>query len=472
MRSQIQLPAGASGRQTGLVFTTKDLDNVYPQQASSPQDRSQFMLRGAPGLGLWQSGLAGACRGQLATKDALYSVMGGKLYRFRTVNGNQPEDESTALSLSVAGGEPVSMAWNGAQLAISAGGKGYIYMPFARVFVEITDGDFLTPGDVTYMDGYFIWTAVNSNVLFHSELNEGRNYNELDRIAINRTEGDLVGVNSAFSELWAFSDNSVELLRNVGAAQPAFQPLNNTVFEIGCVSKDSIVRVPAVGMMWLAPDGMVYARGELNKVVTPYEIAEEIAAYSRINDAEAWTYTYGRHRFYVLSFPAAGQTWVYDIAEDAWHKRSTYGQATYRGRFGVMYDRKIVAGDRATSNLYGLDEHTFTDGGEAIRRSFTTPPIHADSNGLVINSLYLILETGTQVPTGNVDLTIEVSSDNGLNFQTIQVEPIAPHGNYRNFHEVKGLGFFESTAVIRVSTAAECQFKVVAAYINVDGGVF
>lgn len=474
MRQQIQLPSGASGRKTGLVFTTKDLDNMYPQRASSSQERAQYMLRGTPGLNIWQADIGGPCRGQLATKNALYVVMGQKLYEMRKDNANNPEDVTPLLSGNLAGSDAVRMAWNSSanQLAIVAGNTGYIFNPAARTFVEITDPAFLTPRDVTFIDGYFVFAEANSNILFTSALNDGTSYNALDRLAMQRTDGDLIAVSGAFSTLWAFSENTTELLRNVGNNNPPFSPLGNTVFEVGCVATASVVRVPAVGMMWLAPDGMVYARGDLNAVVTPYEVAEEIAAYSRIDDAEAWHYTYGRHRFYVLQFPSAGACWVYDITEDAWHKRSSFGKSSYRATHGVFYDRKVIVGDRFDNELYQLTDDTYTEFGEPIRRTVITPPIHADGDGLTINNLLLILETGTQAPTANGDITIQVSTDGGLTFNTIYVGEIARHGNYVNNLEIDNLGFFPNAAVLKIQTAADCPIKIVAGYIDADKALF
>src|SRR4029077_8286757 len=41
-----------------------------------------------------------------------------------------------------------------------------------------------------------------------------------------------------------------------------------------------------------------------------------------VGDAIGMSYQQNGHEFYVLTFPAADKTWVYDLATNLWHKRA------------------------------------------------------------------------------------------------------------------------------------------------------
>jgi hypothetical protein len=52
----------------------------------------------------------------------------------------------------------------------------------------------------------------------------------------------------------------------------------------------------------------------------PLEYA--IQSYGNITDAIGYTYQQDGHPFYVLIFPSAEATWVYDVSTQLWHERA------------------------------------------------------------------------------------------------------------------------------------------------------
>ncbi|WP_460918270.1 hypothetical protein, partial [Staphylococcus aureus] len=50
-------------------------------------------------------------------------------------------------------------------------------------------------------------------------------------------------------------------------------------------------------------------------------IENEIRGYANITDAIGMIYQTEGHVFYVLTFPSADATWVYDKATQLWHQR-------------------------------------------------------------------------------------------------------------------------------------------------------
>ena len=74
------------------------------------------------------------------------------------------------------------MADNGRQLMVLVpGGDGYIIDETAvPVFQQITDPDFIVSDSVVFKDTFFVFSASNGLVFFHSELNDPFSFGALD----------------------------------------------------------------------------------------------------------------------------------------------------------------------------------------------------------------------------------------------------------------------------------------------------
>jgi len=155
-----------------------------------------------------------------------------------------------------------------------------------------------------------------------------------------------------------------------------------------------------------------------------------------MTDAVGYTYQQDGHAFYVLSFPSADETWVFDAATGAWHQRSSYAaRATSEGGFdptafysGGFYTASfvnpsstsgsfsrhrsncqcnfqgnIIVGDYADGNIYTFELNVFEDNGIAQRwlRSWRALPTGQNNLKRTANhSLQLECETGVGTATG------------------------------------------------------------------------
>lgn len=438
---------------------------MYAEITETPQERGRYVLRHAGGLQFYRNATnTGVCRGVLSTENNFYTVFGNTLYRLQRNSGN---------AISIIGSIPstghVPMAYNGNQLVCVADGRGFIYTESTSGFAEITDADFLPAVDVTFMDGYFIFIARNSDVLFHSDLYDGFSYNASDRIKIQRNPDRNVAIESMYSELWVFGRSTTELLQNVGASSPAFAPISNTVIEVGCAAVATVVRIPAVGIMWLGNDRIVHLRTAQGiERVTPHEIANLITAIPTISDAVAWHYRYGGHKFYVLTFPQGGCTLVYDITDNLWHERTTYGQKHWLGLYGAHYDDKILVGDGFSSKIHQLKHDYYKDDTEVIRRRITLPEIHAGGNSITIRRLRLKMKVGGGDYTPSDSLRLYASDDSGMNFDFLQEVNFAEGGQYRKIIEFSNLGNYQDGVVFRLETSEQSPIEIITGYIQVE----
>jgi hypothetical protein len=460
---EIMLPTStAKGSQP---FISRSLVNMFAEMSNSEQNRSRFVLKNAHGLAEYRDiDTIGGCRGILSTREYLYVVYGTTLFRLVRNTDN------LVVSLgSIPSTGHVPMAYNGDELVCVADGRGFIYTESTNTLVEITDADFLPPSDVTFMDGYFIFTQLNSDTVFHSELYDGMAYNALDRIKIQRNPDFNVAIESMYSELWVFGSQTTELLQNSGATSPAFTPISNTVIEVGCAALASVVRIPDVGLMWLGNDRLIHLRANSGKTqVTPHEIANKIREMTRVDDAVAWFYMWGAHKFYVITFPTQDCTFVYDVMDNVWHERTTHNKNHWIGLYGAHYDSKILVGDAFDSKIHLLSNTFYKDGNEDIRRTIITPEIHAGTNGITVRELSLSLKVGGGAYTGNDTIRLYTSEDGGIIFNFVQERDFAEAGQYNKRVIFHNLGNYPNGVTFKIETAAQSPIEIIAAYIRTD----
>jgi hypothetical protein len=141
--------------------------------------------------------------------------------------------------------------------------------------------------------------------------------------------------------------------------------------EIGCLATHSVAKLDN-GIFWLGSDargnGIVYrAEGYTGKRISTHAIEWQIQSYGDITDAIAYTYQQDGHSFYVLTFPTADKTWVYDVSTGAWHERAGFedGQFTrHRSNCQMNFNNEIFVGDFENSNLYTFDPTVYADNGQ------------------------------------------------------------------------------------------------------------
>jgi hypothetical protein len=144
----------------------------------------------------------------------------------------------------------------------------------------------------------------------------------------------------------------------------------------------------------------------------------------RSDDAIGYCYEQEGHFFYVLNFPTANKTLVYDQASGLWHERQTYNETTNIGgrdraichtyAFG-----KHIVGDFKNGNLYELDLNTYTDDGALIQGIRAMPHAHDNMDRIYYYEFEVDMEKGV----GTVHETAKgpfgvVATDNFLSYAT------------------------------------------------------
>jgi hypothetical protein len=207
---------------------------------------------------------------------------------------------------------------------------------------------------------------------------------------------------------------SVEVWNDTGANDFPLERISGAFNEIGCLSPYSIAKLDN-GIFWLGSDprgrGIVYrANGYTGIRVSTHAVEWQIQSHSRIDDAIAYAYQKDGHPFYVLTFPTANKTWVFDVSTGLWHERASGNQNQYRHRSNcfVSFNDELVVGDFQNGKLYAFDSEVYTDDGQIQKweRSWRAlPPGSNDLNRSTQHRLQIDMETGVGLSGGAEDPT-------------------------------------------------------------------
>ena len=334
--------------------------NLFPEIVPEAGKEPAFLQR-CPGLRLVATVGQGPIRGMWKFGDFLYVASGGKLYR---VDGNFA---ATELGL-INGSGPVSMSDNGTQLFVACNPDAFIYNSSTGVFGQITDPDF--PGAVTvgYLDGYFVFNEPNSQRFWVTSLNDGTAIDPLDFASAEGNPDDVVSLMVDHREVWLFGNNTVEVWYNAGLADFPLARIDGAFMETGCLAPYSVAKLDN-SVFWLGSDargnGIVYRNQGYNaQRVSTHAIEWQIQQYNVLNDAIGYSYQQDGHSFYVLTFPTAQATWVFDVSTGAWHERAFWDGVRFRrhrSNCQANFAGQVVVGDWEDGRIYAFDLNVYQD---------------------------------------------------------------------------------------------------------------
>lgn len=397
------------------------LVNLFPEILPIEGKTAAFLNR-APGLRLLQTLGTGPIRGLWCPDpngSYAYVVSGSTFYRIDT-------SYNAEVFGYVSGTGPVSMSDNGTQVFIATNPDGYIYNMSTQVFGKITDPDF--PGAVTvgYLDGYFVFNEPNSQRVWVTSLLDGTSIEPLDFASAEASPDGLVSLIIDHGEAWLFGSNSVEVWYDAAAADFPLQRIQGAFNEIGCVAAYSLAKLDN-GVFWLGGDargeGIVYrTQGYSGTRISTHAVEWQIQSYGDISDAIGYTYQQDGHAFYVLTFPSAGKTWVYDVATQSWHERAAWVNGSFtrhRSNCQMTFNHEVIVGDFSDGRIYAFDLDLYADDDQPQRWLRSWRALPQNQNTLVRtaqHSLQLDVETGVGLNLGqgdNPQVMLRWSDDGG-----------------------------------------------------------
>jgi hypothetical protein len=379
--------------------------NLFPEVIPEGGKEPAFLNR-APGLKFLATIGNGPVRGLWVLKadpTRAFVVSGNQFFEINS-------SYTATLRGTVGGTGPVSMVDNGTQIFIATNPNGYIFNTSTNVFAQITDPDF--PGAVTvaYLDGYFIFNPPNSQRFYLTALLDGTSVDPLDFASAEGSSDGLVALIVDHRELWLFGTDSIEVWYDAGLSDFPFVRIQGAFNELGCAAPYSVAKLDN-GLFWLGSDargkGIVYrAEGYTGKRMSTHAVEWQIQQYGDISDAIGYTYQQDGHAFYVLIFPSANTTWVFDVATQAWHERAGFvnGDFTrHRSNCQMAYNNEVIVGDYQNGNIYSFDLDVYADNGQIQKWLRSWRALPTGQNNLkrtTQHSMQLDCETGVGLNVG------------------------------------------------------------------------
>ena len=332
-------------------------------------------------------------------------------------------------------------------------------------FVQITDTNFLGSFSVAFIDGWWIFQQPFTQKFYTNSAPYSTTFDASYYAYKDSFSDNLVAVMESKEELWLLGEQTTEIWYDAGGQYFPFQRLVGTLLQVGCKAPYSVARFSAGGqdgLIWLGRSDrgenvVVKTSGFNAEVVSTPAVSNAITQLTYQEDAFGYTYQDDGHEFYVLTFPTADVTWVYDGTLPpamAWHQRPSYdpyAQQFHRNRSNayMQFAGMRIVGDYQNGTLYQLTRNAYSDAAWpliAIRRS---PFVWDQSRTRVFTaSLQVDFAPGVGNNSGtwtNPQAQLRTSKDYGTTFGQPRLAALGQTGNYLNRCMWRQLGFSRAT---------------------------
>lgn len=399
--------------------------NLYPEHTDGPKGPEISALLSCPGLTspLFSFGPGPARGAYRAANNKMYVVSGNQVGVVDT-NWNV-----TAIGTINSSTGPVSMIDNPTQVGLVDGANGWVINKATNALTQtIPNGstDAASPTSACYQDGFGLVNSTDNQVYQSS-------YNDLSVFATSGTANNafvqgnaepVVAVADIRREAWFFKKDAVEVWINNGNPGFAFTQLQGVYIPTGCAASASVAKL-GDGFAWLGEDeqgnaAVFLSVGYQAKPITTHSLVSQFQSFTTVSDAQAYSYQSGDHRFYVLTFPTANATYVYDLMTAKWHQRASFSNGKFNREIPnchCFFNKTHVVGDYRNGNFYALSDNAYTDAGATrkwLRSWRALPSSQPQGVPMSFDSLQVLMETGITPPDGtNPQVMLRWSDDGG-----------------------------------------------------------
>lgn len=459
----------------------EDLRNWYIEILESPNAANKVALYPTPGRRalFTVSDVGGRALFDMAGRT--HGVMGTGVYELfpsmltATKRGTVLQDNNPAqiTSNGAAGGE----------LAIASGGQVY-YLKQSDNTLSAVSG--VAALQVGMLDGYFIAFDPIAAKIRLSPLNDSSGSWDPNQYAQRSIAPDpwramVTADRLGTREIYLIGEQTGEVWYDAGAFPFPFAPIPGAIFKHGIIAPFSLAAAGPL-VLWLSRTsegaGIVVAdrshdpfpisTGPVNSAISGYQ------ATSTIADAEAVAFQIQGHIWYVLRFPTANATWVYDITTQLWFRMETWNPAlnryeAWKPRVHCHSNGIHLVGDAGTGTLSALDIDTGTEAdGSAIRRLRRAPAVINEQRLVPFRRLQLLLESGLGAVSGQGSTPIvmlRTSDDGGKTWSSEKTASAGPIGQYSKRVFWTRLGA-SRMRMFEVTVSDPIPFRLIDAYLN------
>lgn len=414
--------SGTAGK--SFAVTRQRRLNVYFENRRDG-DKTKVAVYGTPGLVLQftaSTPLGLPLRGFQGTQSALYLVA---YNQFQSVN-----NIGAALATGTLGTSSglVSIVYSPTQVVIVDGASAYLYTPATLSFVAIVGFTATGAKTSTFVAGFFVAEQPGTQQAWVSNFQDGSTWGALAFLSMASTSDNILAVDNLSGNLILFGQKAMEFWQNQGSIPQPFAPVLSAANTWGLAAifsrahvlsandQDSII---FLGQSEGGQVQLVQVTGFSPKVISDPDVESIWNSFATTSDATAYSYQIDTHRFYQINFPTGGRSWLYDGSTGVLSEVQTGPSVIpvrHTGNLATYFAGQTLVADYATNLVYRLDPNAYTDNGAITIRQLITRHVLSSFNRIRVSLLYLDMETGVGLQSGqgsNPQIMLEYSKDNG-----------------------------------------------------------
>jgi hypothetical protein len=338
--------------------------------------------------------------------------------------------------------------------------------------------DFTNPTQVQFLGRRVLVINETDNVWF-SDIDDASSWPALNVFQAETYPDNIVAFSKKDGELWLMGEQSYEVRRVDSDPNNPYSLVGGSANEIGCGAKYSLSSI-ADNVFWLgssrAGQNIVYmSNGYSQRRISNHAIEWELDKHKdATGTAFGLTYQQEGHTFYILTIPSSDKTFVYDLASNMWHERSTrdalknidHQWAVTHCAFA--YGRVLCGNGEAPLLMeLKLDKYDEWDS-RPIVNLHRSPVYYEDYQELFHDHFQVDCETGVGLQLGqgsNPQMMMRYSDDSGHTWSSEIWEPMGRIGQYRTSVEFWQLGM-TSFRVYEVSISDPVKVILIGARLD------
>lgn len=447
MRETLPILGPSSGNSLVQVNPQKTV-NMYVK-IEQPGALSPISLRRTPGLTLidnTDTGGVGRSNG-VRWRNKEYFIIGSRL--ISVTDNNVITAEGVLLTNS---GRCV-IARGRDYLLIVDGTYGYAWDGATFTSnIQSSDADFPSnPTHAVYVDGYFLVNESGTDNLYRSASEDPTDWDALLFGVASASPDNIIGLEVFGRDIIVAGEDSIQRYFNNSGTGFNFQSYPSN-FELGLIAPYSLAHSAFGGTGLMHSDeggiGVYTIAGGSMTLESTDDDAEEIASFSTVSDAFGMAFMMNNIAFYVITFPAAAVTKVFQIGRNlSHHLESRDSDSASIGRWrvsGLGYTgKRILAVDYNSDNIYLLDKDAYTENGNNLICDRYTQIVHSQGMTFSCSRYEINAKRGVGLISGSGSdpkIQLRISRDGGETYSEFRNKPIGKIGQYEKRSVYRQLG--------------------------------
>lgn len=409
-----------------------------------------------------------------ASDHRLFGVVGQSVYLINA-------DYSTQLLGSIDSlSTPCYMVDNGNQILLVDGTeRGYTITLSDLEYKPVVNLAFYGATRIAVVDGYIILNRPGTRQWYISLFSD-IDFDALDFASKIGAPDLLVAIGATRRNVFLFGEQTSEVWTNTGGTDFTFSRIPGAFIQFGCKAPHSLCEADG-SLYWVSqsPQGecMILRTENYDRArISTHAIESELQKYDRVDDAIGYVHQMDGHYWYVLTFPTANKTWVFDLSTQQWHERAYLDETgvlgRHRGNCFAFWNGKHIVGDFEDGRLYELSLDVYNDAGNEIRRVRSFPHLSDDGNRVTYRVFQADMEAGnasTLEPGTPPEIRLRFSDSKGKDWSNHISTSLGFRGQHEAIARWHRLGQARDR-VFELSWSADMKTALNGAFVQLTPG--